>query len=290
MMADIGDLLAAAATGERRAQARLFSLAEVGEWIPPVIPPSAGSWSVLGVTGPPGVGKSTLLDALVDLWALSSDVHIVVLAVDPSSALTGGALLGDRIRMHRATEHDNVIVRSVSTRGGRSGVVASVRSMVHAAFALGADHVIVETVGSGQSDLAALSVADALVLVESPGRGDSIQAEKAGVLEVADIVVVNKADLGGAEMVRDDIVHSLEISGGGVPVMLTDALTGGGVDPLLDAILSIQPSGNRLRLRAREALCALVEHRLLSSPQLDGLLDTIIQGERTVEDVAQNWL
>ena len=218
--------------------------------------PRNGSWSVLGVTGPPGVGKSTLLDALVDLWAPSSEARIVVLAVDPSSALTGGALLGDRVRMHRATEHDNVVVRSVSTRGGRSGVVASVRSMVHEAFALG---------------------------------GDSIQAEKAGVLEVADIVVVNKADLGGAEMVRDDIVHSLEISGGGVPVMLTEALTGVGIAPLLEAALSIQPSGDRLRLRAREALCSLVEHRLLCSPQLDEWLDMIVQGERTVEDVAQNW-
>ncbi len=288
-MDEISNLVTAAVSGERRAQARLFSLAEEGEWIPPVSTPRNGSWSVLGVTGPPGVGKSTLLDALVDLWAPSSEARIVVLAVDPSSALTGGALLGDRVRMHRATEHDNVVVRSVSTRGGRSGVVASVRSMVHAAFALGADHVLVETVGSGQSDLAALSVADALILVESPGRGDSIQAEKAGVLEVADIVVVNKADLGGAEMVRDDIVHSLEISGGGVPVMLTEALTGVGIAPLLEAALSIQPSGDRLRLRAREALCSLVEHRLLCSPQLDEWLDMIVQGERTVEDVAQNW-
>ena len=167
--------------------------------------------------------------------------------------------------------------------------MASVRSMVHAAFALGADHVVVETVGSGQSDLAALSVADALILVESPGRGDSIQAEKAGVLEVADIVVVNKADLGGAEIVRDDIVHSLEISGGGVPVMLTEALNGVGIAPLLEAALSIQPSGDRLRFRAKEALCSLVEHRLLCSPQLEDWLDMIVQGERTVEDVAQNW-
>jgi len=289
MMDEIDDLVTAAASGERRAQARLFSLAEEGDWIPPVSSPRDGSWSVLGVTGPPGVGKSTLLDALVDLWASSSENRIVVLAVDPSSALTGGALLGDRVRMHRATEHENVVVRSVSTRGGRSGVVASVRSMVHAAFALGADHVVVETVGSGQSDLAALSVADALILVESPGRGDSIQAEKAGVLEVADIVVVNKADLGGAEIVRDDIVHSLEISGGGVPVMLTEALNGVGIAPLLEAALSIQPSGDRLRLRAKEALCSLVEHRLLSSPQLEDWLDMIVQGERTVEDVAQNW-
>ena len=288
-MDEIDDLVTAAASGERRAQARLFSLAEEGDWIPPVSSPRDGSWSVLGVTGPPGVGKSTLLDALVDLWASSSENRIVVLAVDPSSALTGGALLGDRVRMHRATEHENVVVRSVSTRGGRSGVVASVRSMVHAAFALGADHVVVETVGSGQSDLAALSVADALILVESPGRGDSIQAEKAGVLEVADIVVVNKADLGGAEIVRDDIVHSLEISGGGVPVMLTEALNGVGIAPLLEAALSIQPSGDRLRLRAKEALCSLVEHRLLSSPQLEDWLDMIVQGERTVEDVAQNW-
>lgn len=288
-MADIADLLTAAVSGGRRAQARLFSLAEEGEWTPPASSPRNSSWSVLGVTGPPGVGKSTLLDALVDLWAPSSESHIVVLAVDPSSALTGGALLGDRIRMHRATEHENVVVRSVSTRGGRSGVVASVRSMVHAAFAVGADHVIVETVGSGQSDLAALSVADALILVDSPGRGDSIQAEKAGVLEVADIVVVNKADLSGAEMVRDDLVRSLEISGGGVPVLLTNALTGVGVAPLLEAALSIEPSGDRLRLRAREALCGLVEHRLLSSPQLNDWLDQIVQGERTVEDVAQNW-
>ncbi len=288
-MDDIDDLVTAAASGERRAQARLFSLAEEGDWIPPVSSPRDGSWSVLGVTGPPGVGKSTLLDALLDLWASSSENRIVVLAVDPSSALTGGALLGDRVRMHRATEHENVVVRSVSTRGGRSGVVASVRSMVHAAFALGADRVVVETVGSGQSDLAALSVADALILVESPGRGDSIQAEKAGVLEVADIVVVNKADLGGAEIVRDDIVHSLEISGGGVPVMLTEALNGVGIAPLLEAALSIQPSGDRLRLRAKEALCSLVEHRLLSSPQLEDWLDMIVQGERTVEDVAQNW-
>ena len=288
-MDEINNLVTAAVSGERRAQARLFSLAEEGEWIPPVSPPRNGSWSVLGVTGPPGVGKSTLLDALVDLWAASSEARIVVLAVDPSSALTGGALLGDRVRMHRATEHDNVVVRSVSTRGGRSGVVASVRSMVHAAFALGADHVLVETVGSGQSDLAALSVTDALILVESPGRGDSSQAEKAGVVEVADIVVVNKADLGGAEMVRDDIVHSLEISGGGVPVLLTEALTGVGIASLLEAALSIQPSGDRLRLRAREALCSLVEHRLLCSPQLDDWLDMIVQGERTVEDVAQNW-
>jgi LAO/AO transport system kinase len=155
---------------------------------------------VIGITGPPGAGKSTLLDRLTSHWADAGD-RVAVIVVDPSSPYTGGALLGDRFRMDRASAHPNVFVRSLSSRGHVGGLSRAVQDVVVMLGTLDFDLVIVETVGSGQSDIEIAQLADCVVVVSVPGLGDQIQAAKAGILEIGDVYAVNKSDTPGAETV-----------------------------------------------------------------------------------------
>ena len=165
---------------------------------------------VVGITGPSGAGKSTLVDRLAVRWAEDGE-KIAVLAVDPSSAFTGGALLGDRIRMDRAASHPNVFMRSLASRGELGGLTNTTTDIVMMLGALGFDRVLLETVGAGQTDISIGRVADVVMVMAVPGSGDHIQAAKAGILEIADVYVVNKCDLPGAASVAAHLESNLDL-------------------------------------------------------------------------------
>lgn len=214
--------------GDRKALARAISRFEAGEGGQPVRP--AGS-KVIGITGPPGAGKSTLISALISP-VRASGRSIAVLAVDPSSPLTGGALLGDRIRMQDHIDDEGVFIRSMAARGHLGGLAEASEGAVALMAQAGFDLVVVETVGIGQSEVEVMDVADIVVLVVGPSWGDQIQADKAGVVEIADIFVVNKLDRPGVEEVR----RALSEVAGDREVILTSATTGEGVGDLLEVL------------------------------------------------------
>lgn len=251
-----GELLAAAAGGDRVALARLLSLVERGG------PPSAAVARLaygspppytVGITGAPGAGKSTLTNALVLVarggWPAPGTAaaaapgepidQVGVLAVDPSSPFSGGAILGDRIRMQDHATDPSVFIRSMATRGHLGGLALAVPDAVRVLGAAGLPLVIVETVGVGQMEVDVASAADTTVVVVTPGWGDSMQANKAGLLEVADLFVINKADRPGVREARRDLEQMLELSAPvewRPPIVATVAADGEGVEELWQAI------------------------------------------------------
>jgi LAO/AO transport system kinase len=228
---------------ERRVLPRLATLVENedprGLEALDVLYPLTGRAHVVGVTGPPGAGKSTLVAALLDRIR-ASDRRVAVLAVDPSSTITGGAVLGDRIRMMEQHADDGIFVRSMASRGRQGGLAWATAGLVHLLDAAGYPLVLVETVGTGQDGTDIASLADTVVVVEAPGLGDGIQAIKSGLLEVGDIIVVNKADQPGADDAQRllratfDLTHPTE--GRQTPILPAVAITGSGVAELLAAI------------------------------------------------------
>jgi LAO/AO transport system kinase len=205
---DVPALVAAAREGDPRAVARLITLVENGDELLPAVAaalaPHTGRAQVVGLTGSPGVGKSTTTNALVT--ELRKQGHRVgVLAVDPSSPFTGGAILGDRVRMQEHATDPGVYIRSMSSRGHLGGLAAATPQAVRVLEGAGCDVVLVETVGVGQAEVEVASLADTTLVLLAPGMGDAIQAVKAGILEIADVFVVNKADRDGADATYRDI-------------------------------------------------------------------------------------
>ena len=205
---DIPALVAAAREGDPRAVARLISLVESGDETLPAIAaaltPHTGQAQVIGMTGSPGVGKSTTTNELVRAYRQAGR-RVGVLAVDPSSPFSGGAILGDRVRMQDHATDPGVYIRSMSSRGHLGGLAAATPQAVRVLEGAGCDIVLVETVGVGQAEVEVASLADTTVVLLAPGMGDAIQAAKAGILEIADIFVVNKADRDGADATYRDI-------------------------------------------------------------------------------------
>lgn len=227
--------------GDRRTIARAITAVENdparAETTRATLAPYLGHAHIVGITGPGGAGKSTLVNALVG-ELLKRGQRVAVVAVDPSSPLTGGAVLGDRIRMAEHQAHERVFIRSLAARGHAGGLSRTTAQVVDVLDAAGFDTVLVETVGAGQSDVAIAKLARTRIVVYPPGLGDEIQALKAGVLEIADILVVNKADLPGADRTARDLLAMPARRGAETKrlVLKTVSTTGDGVAMLADAI------------------------------------------------------
>ncbi len=238
-------LLPGLLAGSRRELARAISAVEQGaSGVPALLTalaPHLGRAHVLGLTGSPGAGKSTLVHALLG-ELLARGQRIGVVAVDPSSPLSGGAVLGDRVRMGQHGAHADVFIRSVASRGHPGGLSPTTRGIVDLFDAAGFDTVIVETVGAGQSDVAIMNLADTRIVACPPGLGDEVQAIKAGILEIADVLAVTKADLPLATRTAGELREMLHLCAGAtaggwaVPVIATSASLGSGVRELLEAL------------------------------------------------------
>ncbi|MFD6215796.1 ArgK/MeaB family GTPase, partial [Nocardia salmonicida] len=226
---DIAELIATARAGSIRAAGRLLSLVESERREQVLAHLDPAPVRVIGITGPPGAGKSTTIAVLVTGYRARGQ-RVAVLAVDPSSPYSGGALLGDRIRMAAHIDDPDVLIRSVATRGHLGGLAAAVPAAIRLLGALGYGLVLLETVGVGQSEIEIAAVADPTVVILNPGAGDAIQAAKAGLLEVADILVVNKADRDGAEQTAREL--HIET---GLPILTLVASRGTGVEELIEA-------------------------------------------------------
>ncbi len=271
---DVADLVARARDGQPRAVARLISLVEdASPQLPEVaaaLAPHTGHAQVVGLTGAPGVGKSTVTSALVTALR-AQDKRVGVLAVDPSSPFSGGALLGDRIRMQDHATDSGVFIRSMATRGHLGGLAWATPQALRVLDAAGCDVVLVETVGVGQSEIEVVSLADTTLVLVAPGMGDAIQAAKAGILEVADVFVVNKADRDGADQTARDLRYMLSLgdrqdrSGDEpgaddpwrAPIVKTVASRGDGIADLVEKIDShrewMERTGERHRRRELRA-------------------------------------
>src|ERR1039457_2870469 len=229
--------------GDVRALARAIRLVEdrdpAAEEVIRDVRGRAGAAHVVGVTGPPGSGKSTVCDQLIERWRKAGH-RVGVIAVDPSSPFSGGAILGDRVRMQRHTGDDGVYIRSMAARGHLGGLASAAREAIRLIDASGRDRCLVETVGVGQSELEVMETADTTIVVTTPSAGDAVQIIKAGILEIADIFVVNKADLPGASRVVRDwkelVRHGPARGGWSPPVLTTVAESGEGVDDLVAEI------------------------------------------------------
>jgi LAO/AO transport system kinase len=256
------ELIDRARSGDRRSLARLVSRVEddtdAGRDALAAVYPDGGNAIITGVTGAPGSGKSTLVDRLIGRAAERGTVAVV--AVDPSSAFSGGAVLGDRIRMQSHSEDPRVYIRSMANRGHLGGLSDATPRVVALLDGLGFDDVIIETVGVGQSEIDVASSADTVVVVVNPGWGDAIQAAKAGLLEIGDVFVVNKADRPGADEAVTDLVRMIELGGTRPwipPVVTTVATAGTGIDDVWDAVTAhrahLAASGELERRRAERA-------------------------------------
>ncbi len=271
----IDELIEAARSGSTRAAGRLLSLVEsprrreVLDSLGPVAAPR-----VIGVTGPPGAGKSTTVGALVTAYR-ERHMRVAVLAVDPSSPYSGGALLGDRIRMAAHINDSDVLIRSVAARGHLGGLAAAVPAAIRLLAALSYDLVVLETVGVGQSEIEIAAIADPTIVILNPGAGDAVQAAKAGLLEVADIVVVNKADREGADQTVRDLKAETK-----APILKLVAAEGQGIPELVDAIEVHHrtDSPERRIARARAQILSLAQTRLRSHPELDRLAEQVAEG------------
>ena len=233
-------LLAAARRGDRRALARLLSAVERdAPGIEPVLEaslPLSGEAHVVGITGAPGAGKSTLAAALARALRQSGE-RVAIVAVDPSSPYSGGALLGDRVRMSALHDDSGVFVRSLASRGASGGLAEAAAETAAVLAACGFGRVFVETVGAGQGELDVASECDTTLLVTAPGLGDEVQALKAGIVEVADVIAVNKGDREGADRLVADLSFAREVrERWTVPVLKTVATTGVGMSELLAAL------------------------------------------------------
>lgn len=285
-------LAARVLAGEPAALARALTLAENGcEALMRHLRPRSGRADVVGVTGPPGAGKSTLVSALVASWRAQGR-RVAVLAVDPASPFSGGAVLGDRTRMGAHGLDAGVFMRSVSARGHLGGLAAGARDMLDAMDAAGWELIVLETVGAGQSEVEVARAADVRLVVSAPGLGDDVQAIKAGILEVADILVVNKADRPEADVTARQLESMLALRGAGaaraVPVLRCTAATGDGVEALRAAIdACAQESRPRRRSRRleqlhhmlAEAMAAKLRAQVLANPALMPTLVRLAEGE-----------
>jgi len=281
---EISELLDSARSGNRRSLSRLMT--EIAD--SPNIPmfQSESSW-ILGVTGPPGAGKSTLIGQMVRHWVAAGE-NVAVLALDPTSPISGGSFLADRIRMEGDDLGDNVFVRSIASGKSPGGISPRIWPMCRALSDCGWTRIVVETVGTGQSEFRIAALADRLLLVDGPDRGDIIQAEKAGILELADVIAVNKSDLPGAASSAQSIKTSLGlVDDDNREVLLVSALEGTGIEDLITTIESCEPQVERNQMMMRERLISEWESLLVSHPEIDEILAKLCTDSITVSEAIQ---
>tara|TARA_B100000029_G_scaffold110037_2_gene101622 strand:+ start:3714 stop:4592 length:879 start_codon:yes stop_codon:yes gene_type:complete len=281
LVSEAAELLEQARSGDRRSLSRLLTQIEDGF----ESPVEAGSGSSLGITGPPGVGKSSLIGRMIDVWTERGE-SVAVLAVDPSSPRSGGALLGDRMRMTNADSSDLVFVRSLATRNHPGGLMDCLTPMVDVLAACGWENIVIETVGAGQSEIRVVAFADRILLVDGPDRGDIIQAEKAGIMELADLIAINKADLPNAERAANSVKSALSVGADeNTPdVLLVSAHTGEGVVEMVDALAETTSTPDRERLRVRERLISAWDSALLTSGELANILEALEAGNMNLRE------
>jgi LAO/AO transport system kinase len=310
--------------GDRRALARALTVIEDGtaeerREVIATVHPTAPRARIIGVTGAPGVGKSSVVDALVTALRRQGR-RVGVIAVDPTSPFTGGALLGDRVRMQSHHDDDGVFVRSMAARDRLGGLAAAVPAAALLLAAAGHDDVIIETVGVGQSEVDIASLADTTVLVLAPGMGDAVQAAKAGVLEIGDVLVVNKADRPGAGMLESELRTMLEVGHATLgehdavelagssawlpPIVRTVAVRAEGIDELLAAIeahgalVASHAVTDRQLRRARrwigDVALAQLRARLDATDRLDGLAREVVARRmdplQAADELLADWI
>ena len=280
-LSNIDELLDLAKSGDRRSLSRL--LTEIEQSQDPQKLHSESIWT-LGVTGPPGSGKSTLIGKLAKHWSDLGE-SVAVLALDPTSPISGGSFLADRIRMEGSDIGEKVFVRSIASGNSPGGISPRIWPMCHALSLCGWSRIVVETVGTGQSEFRIAALADRLLLVDGPDRGDIIQAEKAGILELADIIAVNKSDLPGSSLAAQSIRTSLDLTDGDSrEVLLVSALEGSGIEKLASAIDSCEPNIGRNEVIMREMLISEWDSVLLSHPEIDEVIRKLCDSSITIGD------
>lgn len=306
MRADVAALVARLAQGDRRALARALTWVEndpeYGSAVLSALPQGRVAYRV-GLTGPPGAGKSTLVAQLVRCWREAGH-DVAVLAVDPSSPFHGGALLGDRIRMQALAGDSRVFVRSVASRGASGGLSLAVHDLSDVLEAAGFDPLLIETVGVGQAEVEVAEAADVTVLVLAPGSGDAVQGMKAGLLEAADVIVVNQADREGADALVQAMTSAFEVRSHPPPPLLTTVATKGeGVQALYEQLLELGAVGRaadvlaarrlaRTRARLVQRVDAALRARLWArvGDLRDELADLVAGGEMTLDEATRRLM
>ena len=280
-LSEIDKLLELAKSGDRRSLSRLMTEIADSEKTPKFH--SESIWT-LGVTGPPGSGKSTLIGRLARQWSDMGE-SVAILALDPTSPISGGSFLADRIRMEASDLGDKVFVRSIASGNTPGGISPRIWPMCHALSLCGWSRIVVETVGTGQSEFRIAALADRLLLVDGPDRGDIIQAEKAGILELADVIAVNKSDLPGASLSAQSIRNSLNLSDDDSrEVILVSALEGEGIEKLISAIESCETQRGRNEMIMREVLISEWDSLLVSHPEIDEIITKLCDSSITIDE------
>jgi LAO/AO transport system kinase len=266
--------------------------------------PDTGSARVFGITGSPGVGKSSLTSE-ISMEFVNRGLTVGIIAVDPSSPFSGGALLGDRLRMKKIFTMKEIFIRSMATRGALGGLNQAARDVVRILDAYGKDIILIETVGVGQDEIEVVKTADLVMVVCIPGQGDGIQAIKAGIMEIADFFIINKADMEGADAVMADIMGMLELSGEKdqplPPVVKTSAMKGEGIKELVSMLLHHKTDekkyARRRELGIREEIINLVKEEIFlqvlkkweKNGELEKMVNQVIEKKKNPYTIVQDF-
>ena len=273
--------------GDRRSLSKTISLVEKGEITSDIIKenfPEIKQSEIWAITGSPGVGKSCICEQIISNW-LKKNQKIAVLAVDPSSPLSGGALLGDRIRISNSDHSENLFFRSLATRGQSGAIPSNIGDIVDLLSALKFEKILIETVGAGQAEVRVASIAKYLILVEAPDSGDMLQAEKAGLMELADILLVNKSDLERANEKAEQLHLAFELSNNKVPpILMVSAKQNSGFKDLFIEMEKISKSEKNHTMKSRISLSFAWENLLWNHKDISLILKKLELGELTINE------